>query len=323
MLASLIRLVGGKLAPGGESARLSILMYHRVLPEPDPLLTGQMHAALFDTHMRALRTHFNCLPLSEAVARLRDGTLPPRAACVTFDDGYRDNVDVALPILRRHEVPAVFFIATGFLDGGRMFNDTVIEAIRGATVNELDLSDLDAGRLPLNNRAQRRAAISTCLNAAKYRSFHARRDFVSELATRSGAQLPDDLMMDSPQVNVLVNGGMEIGAHTVNHPILLKIDDGQARREIADSKRQLEVLTGRPVTLFAYPNGVPGIDYGPAHVEMVRQSGFIAAVSTSVGVSNPSTDSLQLPRFTPWDDTSSRVAMRLLHNCATSQPTFA
>ncbi len=323
MLASLIRLVGEKLAPGGESARLSILMYHRVLPQPDPLLTSQMHAALFDMHMRALRTHFNCLPLGEAVARLRDGTLPPRAACVTFDDGYRDNVEVALPILRRHEVPAVFFIATGFLDGGRMFNDTVIESIRGATVNQLDLSDLGAGTLSLDGLAQRRAAISACLNAAKYRGFDARRDFVSELARRSGAQLPDDLMMDSPQVNVLVNDGMEIGAHTVNHPILLKIVDEQARREISDSKRQLEILTGRPVTLFAYPNGVPGTDYGPAHVEMVREAGFDAAVSTSVGVSGLQTDPYQLPRFTPWDRTSSRVAIRLLHNCATNRPTFA
>jgi len=323
MLASLIRFVGGTLAPGGKSARLSILMYHRVLPEPDPLLTGQMHAALFDTHMRSLKTHFNCLPLSDAVARLRDGTLPPRAACVTFDDGYRDNVEVALPILRRHEVPAVFFIATGFLDGGRMFNDTVIEAIRGATVSELDLSDLDAGKLPLSNLDQRRAAISKCLNAAKYRSFDARRDFASELARRSGAQLPDDLMMDSSQIDVLIECGMEIGAHTINHPILLKIDDGQAHREIADSKRQLEILTGRPVTLFAYPNGVPGTDYGPAHVQMVREAGFQAAVSTSWGVSSPSIDPYQLPRFTPWDASPTKFAARMLRNCATSRPVFA
>lgn len=323
MLAAIIRVAGNRIAPGGPDARLSILMYHRVLPEPDPLLPGQMHAELFDTHMRSLRAHFNCLPLGDAVERLGEGRLPPRAACVTFDDGYRDNVDVALPILRRHEVPAIFFIATGYLDGGRMFNDTVIEAIRGAKVDRIDLADLDAGTLPLISLEERRAAVSTCLKAAKYRGFQARSDFVAELARRSGAVLPGNLMMDSPHVKVLADAGMEIGAHTVNHPILLNVDDDLARREIRDSKRQLEVMTGRPVTLFAYPNGVPGKDYGATHVGMVREAGFRAAVSTSAGVSTPRTELHQLPRFTPWDRTSARFALRLLRNCAASQPTFA
>ncbi|MCC7547511.1 MAG: polysaccharide deacetylase family protein [Burkholderiales bacterium] len=322
MLRTIIRLAGRRIAPGGSDARLSVLMYHRVLSRPDPLLPGQMHAALFDTHMRALRTHFNCLPLGEAVARLREGTLPPRAACVTFDDGYRDNVEVALPILHRHGVPAIFFIATGFLDGGRMFNDTVIEAIRGATVPRLDLSDLDVGSLPLSSLEQRRAAISACLKAAKYRRFDVRHSFVAELARRSSAQLPNDLMMDSSQVNILAAAGMEIGAHTVHHPILLNIDEDNARHEIVDSKRQLEILTGRPVTLFAYPNGIPGIDYGATHVAMVREAGFRAAVSTAVGVSRPGTDLHQLPRFTPWDRTAARFVLRLLRNCAISQPKF-
>lgn len=323
MLAALTRLVGSRLAPGGGNARLSILMYHRVLTAADPLLPGQMHAALFDTHMQALRTHFNCLPLGEAVTRLRKGTLPPRAACVTFDDGYRDNVEVALPILRKHQVPAIFFIATGYLDGGRMFNDTVIEAIRGANVPELDLTDFEAGVLALNTVEQRRKAISACLSAAKYRNPEERLDFVAKIAQRSEARLPDDLMMDSAQVETLLNAGMEIGAHTVHHPILLKIADDEARKEIVDSKRQLEILTGREVTLFAYPNGIPGKDYGPAHVTMVREAGFRAAVSTSWGTSTPITDYYQLPRFTPWDDTPLRFAARMLHNCAVNRPVFA
>lgn len=323
MLTAIARLVGERLAPGGDNARLSILMYHRVLPQPDPLITSQMHATLFDTHMHALRTHFNCLPLGEAVQRLREGRLPPRAACVTFDDGYRDNVEVALPILRKHGVPAVFFIAIGYLDGGRMFNDTVIEAIRGASAERIDLTDLDAGVLPLGTLEERRAAITACLKAAKYRGLDARRDFVVELARRSRAPLPDNLMMDSPQVNVLADAGMEIGAHTVNHPILLKVNDDQARQEIDDSKRHLEVLTGRRVSLFAYPNGVPGQDYSGVHVAMVREAGFEAAVSTSWGVSTPRIDPFQLPRFTPWDASPIKFTARMLRNCAISRPVFA
>jgi len=114
----------------GDGSRLSILIYHRVLPGPDPLNNWDPTAAEFESQIRALSRFFTPLALGEAVERLRKGTLPAHAACVTFDDGYRDNVDVALPILRRHGVPATFFIATGYLNGGRMWNDTVIESIR-------------------------------------------------------------------------------------------------------------------------------------------------------------------------------------------------
>lgn len=320
MLSGLTRLVGERLAPGGSKARLSILMYHRVLREPDFLIPTQMHASLFDTQMRALKDYFNCMPLREAVTRLREGSLPPRAACVTFDDGYRDNIEVALPILKRHSIPAVFFIATGYLDGGRMFNDTVIEGIRGATADRIDMSDLGGESMPLTSIEERRAAISACLKAAKYLRFDIRQDFVTELAKRAQATLPDDLMMDSTQVNIFADAGMDIGAHTVNHPILLNIEDDQARREIKDSKRQLEILTGREVSLFAYPNGVPGKDYGAVHVDMVRETGFEAAVSTSWGVSTPDIDPYQLPRFTPWDASPFRFAVRMLHNCASGRP---
>ena len=118
------------MSPGGARARLSVLIFHRVLPEPDPLFPDEMHARRFDVLCGWLTSWFKVLPLDEAVARLKAGTLPARAVCITFDDGYADNHHVALPILRRHGLVATFFIATGFLDGGRMWNDTVIEAIR-------------------------------------------------------------------------------------------------------------------------------------------------------------------------------------------------
>jgi peptidoglycan/xylan/chitin deacetylase (PgdA/CDA1 family) len=324
MLKTLTRLVGDKVSPGGRDGRLSILMYHRLLPCADPILQGAVHAEAFDKQMDAIKTHFNCLPLgAEAVSRLRDGTLPPRAVCVTFDDGYRDNVEIALPILLRHRVPATFFIATGYLDGGRMFNDIVIEALHQAQRAEIDLSDLGLPRFPLATPSHRRLAIDAILRHAKYLTAPERTRFADCVAARAGVSPTAGLMMDAEQLHTLVRADMEIGAHTVTHPMLSQSDPRDARNEIAASKAQLEALTGRPVRVFAYPNGIPGRDYGAEHVAMVREAGFEAAVSTSWGSATRDSDLYQLPRFTPWDRTPLRFAARMLHNCAVNRPVYA
>lgn len=297
------------LSLAGE--RLSILIYHRVLRQRDTIFPDEIDAAAFDCHLASLRACFNILPLSEAVQALRAGTLPPRAACITFDDGYADNAEVALPILQRHGVPATVFVATGFLDGGRMWNDTVIELVRAAP-DRLDLGAL--GSFELDTPAQRRAAIGSLLGQLKYLPLEARQDAVDALCARVGVALPDNLMMRTEQVRQLHQAGIEIGAHTVHHPILARLGAGQARREIADGRDALEALIGSRVRLFAFPNGKPGQDYLPEHVAMVRELGFDGAVSTAPGAAGRGSDPYQLPRFTPWDQGALRFNLRMLHN---------
>ena len=104
----MFRLVGNLLSPAGDRGRLSILIYHRALAAPDPILHDEIDAATFEQQMALLAADFNVLPLGEACARLVRGGLPARAACVTFDDGYADNEHTALPILKRFGVPATF-----------------------------------------------------------------------------------------------------------------------------------------------------------------------------------------------------------------------
>ena len=115
--------------PGGE-ARLSILIYHRVLAKADPMRPGEPTVAEFESQMKWIRRYFTPLPLLEAAQKLAEGTLPSRAVCVTFDDGYADNEELAMPVLRRHGMPATVFVSTGSMNGGQMWNDTVIESIR-------------------------------------------------------------------------------------------------------------------------------------------------------------------------------------------------
>ncbi len=282
------------------SRRLSILIYHRVLPEPDPLGLGGPESARFERTMRLVSRFFRVLPLSEAIDRLRRDALPPRAACITFDDGYADNAEVALPVLKRLGLPATFFVATAFLDGGRMWNDTVIETVRRWPQPVIEMPELDLPRLPVATVEEKRAAVPRLLNALKYLPHEERLDRTTAFAESLGDTLPA-LMMRRDQVRELADAGMEIGGHTRTHPILTSLADKDAREEIAGGREELEEIVGRSVRLFAYPNGKPGTDYTSVHAHMVRELGFQGAVTTAWGAARTGLSPWELPRFTPWD----------------------
>lgn len=309
------------LSPAGRHARLSVLIFHRVLPQPDPLFPGEIDAAEFDAICRWVKGWFNVLALDDAARRLREGSLPERALAVTFDDGYADNHDVALPILQRHGLPATFFIATGFLDGGRMWNDTVIESARRTALPRLDLRGIcgiDLGIHPIKSPASRRAVIDRVIAGIKYMETIERQAVVDAIAVRAEALLPDDLMLTSVQVQQMRRAGMQIGAHTVSHPILARLDREAARHEIETSKQKLEALLDERVGLLAYPNGKPDEDYTHQAVCLARELGFEAAVSTAWGAADRSSDLFELPRFTPWDRSRFRFGVRLLRNLGTA-----
>ncbi|MBR7634391.1 polysaccharide deacetylase family protein [Janthinobacterium lividum] len=304
------------------TATLSILIYHRVLARPDPLFPGEVDAALFQRQLRLLQRFYTPLPLSDAVRRLQDGSLPPRAACITFDDGYADNAQVALPLLLRHDLHATFFIATGYLDGGQMWNDTVIEAVRQAAGPMLDLRVHGLGTFPVASLAQRQAAIATLLGQLKYQPFARRQQLAMQIRRQAGATAGPAAMLSTAQLCQLHAAGMELGAHTASHPILSTLTERAAQRDIAHGKQQLEALIQAPVSLFAYPNGKAGRDYGAPHVAMVKDLGFKAAVATDWGVARPGAglDLLQLPRFTPWDRGRLAFLWRMRQNRRQAHP---
>lgn len=304
----------------GAHARLSVLIFHRVLPVADPLFADIPDARRFAEEMRWVRDWFNVLPLTEAIERLRKNSLPPRALAISFDDGYADNRTVAAPILQSLGLSATFFVTTGVLDGGRMWNDTVIESIRAVRSEQLDLERLGLGTYSLGNAASRRVAIDKVLTRIKRLPSIEREAMVNAIAEVVGAELPLDLMMSATQVRELSALGMDVGGHTVTHPILTRLDDEAAYREMAEGREALRAMSRSPVELFAYPNGVPGVDYDARHVALVRRCGFAAALTTAAGVSTPRSDVYQLPRFRPWDRSKPRYALRLLLNLRNARP---
>lgn len=304
----------------GFNDRLIVLMYHRVLAQPDAYRAGDVDVVAFDWQMATLKRYFNVLPLTEAAERLRGGSLVSRAVAITFDDGYADNVEIALPILQRHNLHATFFIATAYLDGGRMWNDTIIEAVARARGDQLDLTSINFGTHAITDAGQRIQAVKELLGRLKYLDPQDRLRKSEAIAAIAGQPLPDHLMMTTEQLRKLSAAGMSIGAHTMSHPILARISDTEAQREIEGSVKFLSKALGQEIQAFAYPNGRPGTDYALRDVEFVRNAGVRVAVSTAWGHSRANTDRHQLARIAPWDTTPARFALRIFRSFFGSPP---
>jgi len=313
LTARLIRLIGDKIAPRGKGdGRLCVINYHRILQSTDPFLESEPDIATFHWQMELLASCFNVLPLHEAIDCLAKERMPPRAVCITFDDGYRSVHDFALPILKKFALPATVFVTSGYIDGGNMWNDRIIEAVQRLPAGQLDLRDMALGVHSLEHLADRTSTANKLTRMSKYLPPKARNDLIHKLDELAGDEPGHGLMLTRQMLARLAQEGIEIGAHTVTHPILTSLDDMNARDEITASKQQLEAITGKPVRLFAYPNGKLGADFDERHVAMAKEAGFSAAFTTSAGAATAKHDRFQLPRSRPWDATPSRFGFRLL-----------
>lgn len=229
---------------------------------------------------------YDIVPLDELVAALAG---PPRdrfMVALTFDDGYRDNLEYAAPILARHKAPWTIFLTTGFADGK-------------APLWWLDL-ELAIGVLPrievqLGGKA---AVFETTTAAAKQIAFdtiyRGLRQSPEPLLRATIGQLVEKARLDSLAVTrhlcmswqdialLARDPAVTIGAHTLTHPMLARHHFEIAAREILQSKKRLEFELGRPVLHFAYPVGDP-TSAGPREFEMARECGFASAVTTRPG----------------------------------------
>ncbi len=297
-------------ARGAGLGRLMIMTYHRVLPEPDSLLPSEPDVGSFTAQMAVLADNCAVLPLREAVHRLRDGTLPPRAVCVTFDDGYRNNLEVAEPVLRRFGIPATVFITQRAIETGIMWNDLVIEALRSAQ-GTMDLSRLGLGMVDKASIERPDQFVLEMLKAFKYRPLEERWTAARELYEQCARRAPPQLMLDEADLRELARRGVELGAHTVNHPILAKLSPDAAMREIADCADWLAGIAGERPRSFAYPNGRPGTDFNGIHMQQAREAGFELAVSTEWNCASRGSDVFALPRVSYCDQPAGRLVWNM------------
>ena len=296
----------------GRRKKLFILIYHRVLEEPDDMHPWEIDKKTFSWQMALIAKYFNVMAFDEAIERMYSDTLPPRAMCITFDDGYADNFTNALPILLKNKLSAIFFIASGYLNGGRMWNDSVIESLRVMQANRLNLTEIGLDTYDISSPQKKTDVAITIIQKLKHLQPNIRSEYSDYIVSLVNNKLPDNLMLSSQQLIELHESGMEIGGHTVTHPILAALELDAVKQEVCDNKSALEQMLNTKLRYFAYPNGKPEQDYLIEQIQVIQNCGYEAAVSTLPGVSTAYNDRFQLARFAPWDRNPMKFMLRIV-----------
>lgn len=251
------------LAPG---RCLRILAYHRVLDIPPDgfpfdLELVSAYTAAFRQQMAHLRKSWSPISLSAALDCIDAGReLPARSVVVSFDDGFSDNYTHAFPILREFDIPAVIFVSTHFVDAQRtLWFDELAHAVLTTTQRLLNLPWQRALLVP-PDEAGRRVLLADLLRRFKTMKNEQRLAMLESIATQLRCPPPArPHALSGPlnweQIAEMASQGIEIGSHTLTHPILATLDPLEAHRELADSRTRIETQLQRPVTLLAYPVG--------------------------------------------------------------------
>ena len=298
-------------AYGRKAPAFPILAYHRVNDEDDPFFPS-LPTEVFERHMAFVARAYVVLPLEELVSRMGRNAVPRNALAVTLDDGYRDNLTHAAPVLSRYGLPATVFLATGFIGTGDVpWFDRVALAFKGARASAYRAPW--GATVPLESRADRLAALAGMLAHLKGQADQDMRRAVDGLLETLGAGDESGFknwMLDWDDVHALGGLGVGIGAHTVTHPILSRVTPEQAWAEIDGSRAMIAAAYGRPPRAFAYPNGKPA-DYTEAVAALVRRAGFTCAVATRFGVNTAATPLYELRRGGPWEHHLPTFALKL------------
>jgi len=286
-----------------------ILMYHHVLAEPDPFLP-HITVDAFARQLDFLRREMQVFPLEELAGKLvRREKMPRRSVALTFDDEYGDIYQNAFPLLKARGVAATVFIATGFVDTDRVPWTDELGFIFGRTEKKAIQFE---GAISLEGEGDRLRAFRRIKAALKAMGEADRRARFDEVRRQLAVSAPNPMrVLGRREIREMADAGISFGAHTVSHPILSRISPDEARREIRDSRRMIEEMSGRKAQGFCYPNGEEG-DFSPEIEGMVKEAGFAYACSTIEGVNRPGVDVYALRRQWTSEESLPLFAARVL-----------
>jgi peptidoglycan/xylan/chitin deacetylase (PgdA/CDA1 family) len=302
LLASGAMSLAGKLKGSG----VAILMYHSVMD--DPLRESQtlgriVHSTdVFAGQMELLAREYVPVTLDEVLAAVANGNpVRPRSVVVTFDDGYADNHDIAMPILNRVGVPATFYITVDCVETGALPWPSRLRHAFYTTKN-ISWNDSDKTSWPLADMAQRDQAFLKASDLCAPLAGPAQEEFIRYIERTldvGPAQPAQRLMMTWDEVRGLARNGHIVGSHTLTHPNMAYVDEASARTELSESKRRLEEILHVPVVHFSYPCPALSPHWSQSTRKMSQETGYRTAVTTTGGLVRSNDDPLSLHRVRP------------------------
>jgi peptidoglycan/xylan/chitin deacetylase (PgdA/CDA1 family) len=233
-----------------------VLMYHRILR--DPKLPG-IDPLVFEAQMVYLKKHFNVMNMKMFFQRLKDNNLPRNTAVITFDDGHQDFYTTAWPILRKYELPASLFITTDFVDKKCwLWPDLLRYLLLNAKSEHLELEGIGNFDLsPTNVLKTWNTLGDHCLTL----SIAARTKLINAIAIQvniemtSEPQAPFNAVTWS-QLQEMRRQGLDIGSHSVTHPILSSLSSDELHYEVVASQKKIAAELGVVAEGICYPNGM-------------------------------------------------------------------
>ena len=279
--------------------RLTVLVYHRIA---DPAAIGDLDPTMidatpetFDAQMAYLARHFRPIGLEDLLAAHRgERTLEPGSVLVTFDDGYRDNFEQALPILKRHGMKAIFFISTGHVNDRRIYWwETISLLVRRASLAQAAISypaletfDLatDTGKARATRRLNRIVKDHFALDLDRFLAGLHDAFGVAPDAEADRARAERSLMTWD-QVRGLRAAGMGVGSHTRGHRVLQTLPPDELAAELRESRATLERELGEPITTIAYPVGKRIVDR-PEVRQAIAEAGYEIGFSAAPGMNS-------------------------------------
>ncbi|HKV81101.1 MAG TPA: polysaccharide deacetylase family protein [Candidatus Sulfotelmatobacter sp.] len=291
------------ISPGASAA---ILMYHSVMPEPAvhaDSLGGIIHAeSEFCAQMELLARDYYPVSLDEVVDALNSRRdLASRSVVITFDDGYTDNSEVAMPILNRLGIPATFYVTVDCVEQRKLpwpsrlrfaFRKTKLRAWADCRGTSWQLDDPDS---------RERAYLASCHDCCQLTG-KIQEDFVGSIEKQLQVAASGDLsslMMSYDQIRGLARHGHIIGSHTMTHPNMAYIPEQDVKAELAESKQHLERELKATIKHFSYPCPALTPHWNEKTVAHSRSVGYESAVTTDGGVTRCGDDPLSLKRIRP------------------------
>ena len=276
---------------------VSVLAYHRFPTpggdEPFDDEVVDVTPECFERQVICLKRYFTLIGSDELCAFAAGKPVPPNAVAITFDDGYLDNYEIALPILKRHDARAVFFLSTGCISERRMYWwDRASYIVKRSGCSKLTLTYPFAVAISL---ADRRMALERILRIVKTHPGLDLERFLDELAHYAqvawSRQLErtfaERLLMTWDHVRELKRAGMDVQSHTRTHRVLDTLPPADLLDELAGSRADLEREIGEPARALAYPVGNQVGKNSPIRAALA-QSGYEIGLSSNTG-SNPLT----------------------------------